>query len=136
MNELTIHGNVTDEPVLRYSPAGTAVVNFSVAVNQRRLDRRTGQWSDRAPVFHRVVAFNGLAENAAATLGKGNAVTVTGQLADDSWTGEDGRRHQRTVLEAADVAVSLRFATAQVTRVRREAQAADESAAEAPTAGR
>jgi single-strand DNA-binding protein len=125
MNELTIHGNLTDEPTLRYTPGGTAVLTLTVAVNDRRFDRQRRQWVDRPTVFHRVVAFRGLAENA-ANLAKGTAVTVTGTLADDSWTPEDsGRKVYRTVLEADDIAVSLRFATAQVTKVRREPTAAD-----------
>ncbi len=116
MNELTIHGNLTADPdPLRYSADGKAALNFSVAVNRRRYDKQAGQWSDLAPVFHRVVAFGTLAENA-ANLTRGTAVTVTGELADDSWTPEDGKRQYRTQLIAADVAVSLRFATATVTK--------------------
>jgi single-strand DNA-binding protein len=115
MNELTIHGNTVDTPTVRYSADGKAAVNFSVAVNRRRYDRQAGQWTDLTPVFHRVVAFGTLAENA-ANLTKGTAVTVTGELADDSWTPEDGKRVHRTQLIAADVAVSLRFATVMVTK--------------------
>jgi single-strand DNA-binding protein len=116
MNEMTIHGNLTSnaDPI-RYSAEGKAAVTFSVAVNRRRYDRQTGQWTDLNPIFHRVVAFGALAENA-ANLAKGTAVTVTGELADDSWTPEDGKRVYRTQLIAADIAVSLRFATATVTK--------------------
>ena len=118
MNELTITGNLTDEPTLHYTPGGAAILTLTVAVNDRRFDRGCGRWVDRPAVFHRVVAFRGLAENA-ADLAKGTAVTVTGKLADDSWTPEDsGRKIYRTVLEAEDIAVSLRFATAEVTRPR------------------
>jgi hypothetical protein len=60
MNEITIHGNLTDEPTRRYSPSGVPVVSFSVAVNGRRFNRQTNRWVDKAPVFHQVVAFNGL----------------------------------------------------------------------------
>jgi single-strand DNA-binding protein len=67
------------------------------------------------PVFHKVIAFGALAENTAATARKGMAVTVTGELADDSYTAEDGRTVRGTQLQASDVAVSLRFATADVT---------------------
>jgi len=116
MNEMTIHGNLTaDCEPIRYSADGKAAINFSVAVNRRRYDRTSGQWTDLNPVFHRVVAFGTLAENA-ANLTKGTAVTVTGELADDSWTPEDGKRVYRAQLIAADVAVSLRFATATVTK--------------------
>jgi single-strand DNA-binding protein len=120
MNEITIHGNLTDEPTLHHSPSGVPVVKFTVAVNSRRFNRPTNRWVDRNPVFHQVVAFNGLATNAAATLLKGMTVTVTGELADDSWRTEEGRKIRRSQLEATDIAVSLRYATAQVTKIRRE----------------
>jgi single-strand DNA-binding protein len=132
MNEITIHGNLTDDPTLHHSPSGVAVLKFTVAVNSRRFNRPTNRWVDRNPVFHRVVAFNGLATNAATTLVKGMTVTVTGELADDSWRTEDGRKISRSQLEAADIAVSLRYATAQVTKIHREqpAEAEDTTVAE------
>ena len=70
MNELTIHGNLTDNPTIRYSADGNAVLNFSVAVNRRRYDRQAGQWTDLPAVYHRVVAFGTLAENAATLTGR------------------------------------------------------------------
>ena len=123
MNEITIHGNVTADPVLRYgrNGAGTAFTSFSVAVNRSYYDRARGDRVAQPTVFHQVVAFGALAENTAATLKKGITVTVTGQLADDSYSpdGSDRiiRRHR---LEAADIAVSLRWATATVTRQTRD----------------
>ncbi|HEY6425135.1 MAG TPA: single-stranded DNA-binding protein [Pseudonocardiaceae bacterium] len=92
MNEITIHGNLTDEPTLRYRPSGIPVVSFSVAVNGRRFHRQTNHWVDKAPVFHQVVAFNGLGENAATTLAKGTTVTITGEFVDDSWQPEGAAR--------------------------------------------
>ena len=129
MNELTIHGNLTARPELKYSTTGTAVVSFTVAVNRRRYHRTTGQWQPLDAVFHRVVAFGQLAENAALSLNKGVAVTVAGELGDDSWTGQDGQRHVRTQLEAADIATSLRFATAKLTKTAREADRQPEAVA-------
>jgi single-strand DNA-binding protein len=125
MNEITIHGNLTDEPTRRYSPRGIPVVSFSVAVNGRRFHRQTNRWVDNAPVFHQVVAFNGLAENAATTLAKGTTVTITGEFVDDSWQPEEGRKIWRHKLLAEDIAVSLRFATAEVTKVVRREQPAE-----------
>jgi len=115
MNELTIHGNTTADALIGYSANGTPYLKFSVAVNNRRFDRQAGRWSDTTPVYHRVVAFNTLAENA-ANLTKGTTVTVTGELADDSRDLENGERQYRTQLVATDIAVSLRFATATVTK--------------------
>jgi single-strand DNA-binding protein len=120
MNEITIHGNLTDEPALRHHPNGVAVLTFCVAVNGRRFDRATNRWVDTAPVFHSVVAFQALADNAAACLTKGTTVTVTGGFVDDSWQPEQGRKIWRSKLLADDIAISLRFATAQVTKTRRD----------------
>ena len=119
MNEITIHGNVTADPVIRYGRhgAGAAFTAFTVAVNRGYFDKQRGARVEQPTVFHSVVAFGALAENAAASLTKGTTVTVTGQIADDSYT-PDGRdtpirRHR---LEAADIAVSLRWATAEITK--------------------
>jgi single-strand DNA-binding protein len=120
MNEITIHGNLTDEPALHHSPTGVAVLTFCVAVNGRRFDRQTHRWADTAPVFHRVVAFQGLADNAAACLTKGTTVAVTGELVDDSFQPDEGRKIWRSKLVADDIAISLRFATGQVTKTRRD----------------
>jgi single-strand DNA-binding protein len=135
MNEISIHGNVTTAPVLRYRQDSdtTAFLSFTVAVNRGYHSRRTGGWVQQPAVFHTVfhtvVCSRQLAENAAATLKKGTAVTVTGQLADDSYTPPDSDRLiRRQRLEAADIAVSLRWATATITRLTRDDAPTDESA--------
>ena len=88
MNEITVHGNVTADPVLRYgrNGNGTAFTSFTVAVNRSYYDRTRGQRVSQPTVFHQVVAFGTLAINAARSLSKGVTVTITGQLADDSYT--------------------------------------------------
>lgn len=118
MNEITVHGNATADPELRRSRSGVPVATFTVAANHRRRSR-AGEWADLPPFFHRVVCFNALAENVAATVHRGTTVAVTGEFADDSYTREDGSRVRRTQIEAGDVAISLRYATAQVTRTCR-----------------
>jgi single-strand DNA-binding protein len=120
MNEITIVGNVTADPVLRKSANGRGVVRFDVAINRRRFSRETNQYDDLPPVFHRVVAFGPVAENAAETLRKGLEVVVVGQMADDSYETETGEKRRQVVLEAQVVAPSLRFAKANVMRVQRE----------------
>ena len=120
MNEITIQGNLTDDPALHHSPNGVAVLTFSVAVNGRRFNRQTNGWVHTAPVFHNVVAFNALAENAADSLVKGTTVTITGEFVDDSWQTDDGRKIWRSKLLADNIAISLRFATAQITKIRRD----------------
>ena len=125
MNTITVHGNVTAAPELRHSRSGVAVTTFTIATNRRRFDRRAGAWTDLPAVFHRVVCFNALAENVAASVGRGATVAVTGEFADDSYTREDGGpRVRRIQVEAGDVAVSLRYATAAITKNQRDARTA------------
>ena len=120
MNEITIVGNLTADPVLRMSANGRGVVRFDLAINRRRFNRETTQYDDLPPVFHRVVAFGPVAENAAQTLRKGLEVVAVGQMADDSYETETGEKHRQVVLEAHVIAPSLRFAKANVVRVQRE----------------
>jgi single-strand DNA-binding protein len=102
------------------SANGRGVVRFDVAINRRRFNRETNQYDDLPPVFHRVVAFGPVAENAAETLRKGLEVVVVGQMADDSYETEAGEKRRQVVLEAQVIAPSLRFAKANVIRVQRE----------------
>ena len=136
MNEITISGNVTADPTLSFGRAGAGIAftAFTVAINRSYFHRARNTRIDMPTVFQTVVAIGKLAENTAATLRKGMTVTVTGQLADDSYT-PDGwdrpiRRHR---LEAADVAVSLRWATAAVTRTNGRTTRSPEAPEPAPT---
>lgn len=117
MNEITIHGNLTAEPVLRHGQSGKYFVTFTVAVNRSYYAQERGARVEMPAVFHDVIAYNQLAENAAESLHKGTTVTVTGLLADNSFTpGGSGQVVRRQRLEAYDVAASLRFATARVAK--------------------
>ena len=117
MNEITIHGNLTADPVLRDGQSGKSFLTFTVAVNRSYYAQERGTRVDLPAVFHTVIAFNNLAENAAQTLRRGMTVTVTGYLADNSYTDPaSGQTVRRMRLEAGDIAVSLRFATAEVTK--------------------
>lgn len=134
MNEITIHGNLAAEPVLRRGQNGNVFLTFDVAVNRSYYARERGTRVETPPIYHPVIAFNNLAENAAQSLRKGTTVTVTGYLADNSFTpdGSDQRvRRQR--LEAGDIAVSLRFATAEVTK-RAAPPRTEEPAEQSPAA--
>ena len=115
MNEITIHGNLTADPQLRFTGSDTPVVNFTVAVNRSRYDSQTGQWVDLKPVYQRVMAWRQLAENVAESLTTGMLVSVTGYLADDSWE-RAGETVRSVRLDAVDVSASLRFATVQSAR--------------------
>lgn len=119
MNETTIHGNVTADPTLSFGREGTgkAFTSFTVAVNRGYYDKQRGARVEQPTVFHKVVAFGALAENVAASLRKGTTVTITGQLADDSYTPDGWDQPMRRLrLEAFDIAISLRYATAEVTK--------------------
>jgi single-strand DNA-binding protein len=120
MNEITIVGNVVADPILRMSGNGRGIVRFDVAVNRQRFNRDTNTYDDLPPVFHRVVAFGPVAQNAAETLRKGIEVVIIGQIADDSYETEQGEKRRQIVLEAQVIAPSLRFAKANVIRVQRE----------------
>jgi single-strand DNA-binding protein len=120
MNEITLVGNVTADPVLRMSANGRGVIRFDLAINRRRFNRETNQYDDLPPVFHRVVAFGPVAENAAETLRKGLEVVVVGQMADDSYETDTWEKRRQVVLEAQVIAPSLRFAKATVVRVQRD----------------
>ena len=121
MNEITIHGNLTATPVLHRGSGstgdGSAFATFTVAVNRRYYSTAKGGWQDLPTVFHQVIARYELAENLAVSLAKGATVTVTGYFADNSFTPEGSDQLVRRIrIEATDVAVSLRFATAVVTK--------------------
>lgn len=133
MNEITVHGNITATPVLRRGQSGNVFLTFTVAVNRSYYDRSRGTRVEQPALFHDVIAFNVLAENAAASLAKGATVTVTGYLADNSFIPEGSdQRVRRIRLEAGDIAVSLRFATAEVTK--RTTERADQPTEPAETA--
>ena len=122
MNEITSTGNVSKIHGTRHTQAGDAIFSFDLAVDNGYFDRNRNRWMSRTR-FQPVVTYRQLAENAAATLAKGMAITVTGKLLDDSFT-PDGSDYpvRRDKLEALDVAVSLRFATAAVEKVGKSAR--------------
>ena len=130
MNTVTIAGNLTRDPEIRYTRDGQASVTFGLAVNRRWQNRQTSQWEESTSFFD-VVAWRELAENVALSLTKGARVTVSGRLEQRSWETDDGERRSRVELVADDIGASLRFATAEVQRTQR--QAVDAEAHEAET---
>lgn len=117
---LTIVGNLTDEPELRFTPGGEAVVKFSVAVNRRTFDKQTQEWRDAEPSFYRVVAWRHLAEHVAESLRKGMRVIVTGGFRQHHWTDEkSGEKRSGWELQAAAAGPDLTYATATVTKTAR-----------------
>lgn len=117
-NTVTITGNATREPELRFTPSGQAVANFGVAVNRRWQNRQTQEWEESVSFFD-ITMWAQLAENAAETVSKGTRVTVTGRLDQRSWETQDGDKRSKVEIVADDVAVSLRWATAEVMKNER-----------------
>ena len=117
-NTITISGNITREPEMRYTPSGVSKVTFGVAVNRSWRNQQTQEWEEQTSFFN-VVAWRQLAENVAASLTKGSRVVVSGRLEQRSWETEAGEKRSVVEIVADDVAPSLRFATAEVHKVER-----------------
>lgn len=114
---ITVQGGLTAEPELRYSQGGVAIASGTIASTDRFLDRQTNEWKDGKKLYLRWSAFKELAENIAASrLDKGAQVTITGKLHTREYQDREGQNRTSTELEVTDFSVSLRKATAQVTR--------------------
>ncbi len=113
---LTIVGNLTADPELRFTSTGTAVANFVVASTPRTFDRSTGQWVDGEALFLRCTAWQQLAEHTAESLTKGMRVIVAGRLRQRSFQTREGERRSVIELDVDEVGPSLRYATATVTK--------------------
>src|SRR3981189_3420847 len=114
-NTITIVGNLTRDPELRYTPSGQSNTRFGVAVNRRWQDRPSGDWQEGARFFD-VVCCAELAENVSESLGKGSRVLVTGRLEQRTWETKEGDKRNVVEIIADEVGPSLRFATASVGR--------------------
>jgi single-strand DNA-binding protein len=123
---ITIVGNLTDEPELRFTPNGAAVVRFSIAVNRRTYDKAKQAWTEAGVDYHRVQAWQGLAENIAETLTKGQRAIVFGDLEQQHWVDKKtGEKKSSWLVIASSVGPDLTWATAKVTKARRQNSAPD-----------
>ena len=127
---ITLIGNLTREPEIRYTREGQATTTLGVAVNRRWQDRTTKEWQESTSFFD-VVCWRELAENAALSLVKGMRVVVTGRLEHRSWETEEGEHRSKVEVVADDLGPSLRFATAEVQRNERRGAETDDPAEEA-----
>jgi len=116
---VTIVGNLTNDPELRFTPSGAAVASFTVASNSRYLDKATNEWKDGEPVFMRCSVWRQYAENVAESLTRGTRVIVTGRLKQRSYDSREGQKVTVIEMEVDDVGPALRTATAKVTKVAR-----------------
>lgn len=113
---ITVVGNLTADPELRFLPSGAAVANFTVASTPRTFDRQSGEWKDGDALFLSCSVWRQAAENVAETLRKGMRVIVQGRLRQRSYETQQGERRTVVELEVDEVGPSLRYATAAVTR--------------------
>ena len=116
---VTVVGNLTNDPELRFTPSGAAVASFTVASSSRYLDKATNEWKDGDPVFMRCSVWRQYAENVAESLQKGMRVIVQGRLKQRSYETREGEKRTVVEMEVDDVGPALRYATAKVTRTQR-----------------
>lgn len=116
---ITIIGNLTAEPELRFTPSGAAVANFTIASTPRQFDRQSNEWKDGETLFMRCSVWREAAENVAETLQKGMRVIAQGRLKSRSFDTKEGDRRTVMELDVDEIGPSLRFASAKVNRQSR-----------------
>jgi single-strand DNA-binding protein len=121
-NHVSITGNVTRDPQLRFTPSGQANATFGLAVNRRWQNRQGSEWEETTSFFD-IVAWGSLAENATQSLTKGTRVVIDGRLDQHSWETTEGDRRSKIEITAEEIAASLRWAIATVTKTDRGAPA-------------
>lgn len=114
--EITVIGNIVDDPELRFTPSGAAVCNFTVADNERIKDQSTGEWKDGDATFYRCDVWRETAENVAESLQKGQRVIVKGRVKNRKYEKQDGTVGYSLEISVDAVGPDLRWATAKVTR--------------------
>lgn len=135
---ITVVGNLTADPELRYTQNGVAVANFTIASTPRMYDRASGEWKDGEALFLRASVWRDFAEHVANSLTKGSRVIASGRLRQRSYETKEGEKRTSIELEVDEIGPSLRYATAAVTRVagnRQGAAVAADDQWSAPQAG-
>ncbi|MFW6692602.1 single-stranded DNA-binding protein [Streptomyces sp. MAR4 CNX-425] len=113
---ITVVGNLTDDPELRFTPSGAAVANFTIASTPRMFDRQTNEWKDGDPLFLRASIWRQAAENVAESLTRGTRVVAQGRLRQRSYETQQGEKRTVVELEVDEIGPALRYATAKVTK--------------------
>ncbi|GAA1187087.1 hypothetical protein GCM10009584_31530 [Ornithinimicrobium humiphilum] len=116
---ITIVGNLTADPELRFTPSGAAVANFTVASTPRTFDRQTNEFKDGETLFMRCSVWREAAENVSESLTRGTRVVVTGRLVSRSWQTQEGENRTVMEMQVDEIGPSLRYATAKVTKAQR-----------------
>lgn len=117
-NTITVAGNVTRDPELKFLNNGQASIRLSIAVNRRWQNRQTQEWEERVSYFE-VTGYGPMAENVANSIPKGARVVVTGRLEQRSWETDDGSKRSIVEINADEIAPSLKWATAVVNKTPR-----------------
>jgi single-strand DNA-binding protein len=140
--QITVVGNLTADPELRFTQSGAAVASFTVASTPRTFDRQSGEWKDGEALFMRCNVWRQVAENVAESLTRGARVVVSGRLRQRSFETKEGEKRTVVELEVDEIGPSLRYATAKVQKVERSSggtsssSPADDPWGSAPPAGR
>jgi len=116
---ITVVGNLTDDPELRFTPSGAAVAKFRIASTPRTLDRASGEWKDGEPLFLACNIWRDAAEHVAESLQRGARVIVQGRLRQRSYETREGEKRTVYELEVDEIGPSLRYATAKVQKMAR-----------------
>jgi single-strand DNA-binding protein len=116
---ITVVGNLTDDPELRFTPSGAAVAKFRVASTPRFMDKASGEWKDGEPLFLACNIWRDAAEHVAESLQRGARVIVTGRLRQRSYETREGEKRTVIELEVDEIGPSLRYATAKVQKMAR-----------------
>ena len=125
---LTVIGNLTADPELRFTPSGAAVANFTVASTPRKFNKQTNEWEDGEALFMRCSVWREVAENVAESLTRGMRVVVVGNLVSRSWEDKDtGQKRSVMEMQVDEVGPSLRYATAKVTKAAKGQQSQRQS---------
>lgn len=139
---VTVVGNLTADPELRFTNSGVALATFTIASTPRTFDRASNEWKDGEALFLRASVWREFAEHVASSLTKGSRVIATGRLKQRSYETKEGEKRSTIELDVDEIGPSLRYATAQVTRSQSRgavagggAPVAEPWAAEAPAAG-
>jgi single-strand DNA-binding protein len=117
---ITVIGNLTNDPELRFTPSGSAVANFTIASTPRTFDRQSNEWKDGETLFLRCSIWREAAENVAESLTKGMRVIVSGRLKSRSYETKEGEKRTVIELEVDEIGPSLRYASAKVNRTQRQ----------------
>jgi single-strand DNA-binding protein len=116
---ITVIGNLTSDPELRFTPSGSAVANFTIASTPRTFDRQANEWKDGETLFLRASVWREAAENVAESLTRGTRVIVSGRLKSRSYETKEGEKRTVVELDVDEIGPSLRYANAKVNRTQR-----------------